>query len=219
MPLLRHDGKRADAFDAKRHQANPRAGHSRSILRIMKRTILILLSTSLLAAAPLVADTYEAMFPSSFQMDDVELGRKGVSKLVVGYIFNVYVAAFYQEADSGPEQALADRPRHLEIEYLRDISKEAFIDAAEDMLSKQHSPAAIAAVRDGISGINKLYQDVKKGDRYALTYRPGSGTELTFNGQSQGIIPGAEFARIYFTIWLGEKHPYQSFRDRLVGAR
>jgi hypothetical protein len=171
----------------------------------------------LVTARPALADRYEALFPATFQAGEVELQRKGISKLVVGYIFNVYVAAFYQPPGSGPAQALADQPRHLEIEYLRDISRDAFIKAAEDMLAKQHSPATIASIRDGINAINKLYQDVRKGDRYALTYLPGNGTELIYNGTSQGVIPGADFARIYFTIWLGEKHPYQSFRDRLVG--
>jgi hypothetical protein len=165
------------------------------------------------------ADRYDQLFPASHAAGDVELERKGVSKLVVGYVFNVYVAAFYQLPSSGPADVLADKPRHLEIEYLRDLSKASFLDAAEDMLAKQHDRATIESIRDGITEINKLYQDVKKGDRYALTYIPGRGTELLFNGESKGIVPGADFARIYFTIWLGEKHPYQGFRDKLVGLK
>ena len=165
------------------------------------------------------ADRYESLFPPARSAGDQTLERKGVSKLVVGYIFNVYVAALYQLPESGPRDALADQPRHLEIEYLRDLSKPSFLEAAEDMLAKQHDRATIESIRPGIEAINKLYQDVKKGDRYALTYVPGIGTELFFNGESKGIVPGADFARIYFTIWLGENHPYQSFRDRLVGLK
>lgn len=177
-------------------------------------TVLLLLSGSLA-----FADRYESLFPVTKTAGDAELQRKGVSKLVVGYVFNVYVAALYQLPGSGPADVLADQPRHLEIEYLRDLSKDSFLEAAEDMLAKQHERATIDSIREGINQINQLYQDVKKGDRYALTYLPGTGTELFFNGQSKGIIPGADFARIYFTIWLGEKHPYQNFRDKLVGAK
>ena len=32
-------------------------------------------------------------------------------------------------------------------------------------------------------------------------------------------VEGAEFARIYFSIWLGENNPYKEFRDRLVGLK
>lgn len=163
------------------------------------------------------AEPYDRLFPPTFTSGEITLERKGISKLVVGYVFQVYVAALYQEPGAGPADALNDQPRHLEIEYLRDLSKDDFLGAAEDMLAKQHDRATIESIRTGISQINQLYRDVKKGDRYALTYRPGSGTELLFNGQPMGIIPGPEFARIYFTIWLGENHPYQKFRDRLVG--
>lgn len=181
--------------------------------------LLPALLVACMLATPARADRYEQRFAPTRAIDELTLERKGVSKLVVGYIFNVYVAALYQLPGSGPADVLADQPRHLEIEYLRDLAKADFLGAAEDMLAKQHDKRTIESIRPGIDAINKLYQDVKKGDRYALTYRPGTGTELFFNGESKGIIPGTDFARIYFTIWLGEKHPYQSFRDRLVGLK
>jgi len=163
--------------------------------------------------------TWANLFPASYPAGEMTLQQKGISKLTVGYIFDVYVAAFYQPPGSGPADALADQPRHLEIHYLRAISREDFIDAAEDMLSRQHPPSEIAAIRDGIERINAWYEDVGKGDRYALTYVPGIGTELKRNGVSKGIVEGDTFARIYFSIWLGENNPYRAFRDRLVGLR
>lgn len=179
--------------------------------------IILFFAVTLISTHNTLADRGEQAFPPNYSVGDSELALKGVSKLVVGYVFNVYVAAFYQLPGSGPADVLADQPRHLEIEYLRDLSKDSFLEAAEDMLSKQHSKTDIESIREGINQINQLYQDVKKGDRYALTYLPGTGTELRFNGISKGVIPGADFARIYFSIWLGEKHPYQGFRDKLVG--
>lgn len=159
-------------------------------------------------------------FPTSVTLSDgVTLERRGVSQLTVGFIFKVYHAALYLPPGAGPDDALADAPRHLEIDYLRNISREDFIKAADDMLTAQHSPEVIRSIQSGIDQINPLYTDVKKGDRYALTYQPGIGTTLTFNGQVQGVIEGADFARIYFSIWLGENNPYKEFRDRLVGAR
>lgn len=169
------------------------------------------------ATSPVFSDRYDHLFPATTTLGETSLVRKGVSQLTVGYVFKVYVAAFYQEPDLGAADVLSDRPRHLEIQYLRNISRDAFTEAAEDMLAKQYPANDIESIRDGIRQINQLYQDVKTGDRYALSYLPGKGTELFFNGQSKGIVPGADFARIYFAIWLGAKHPYQDFRDRLVG--
>jgi len=37
------------------------------------------------------------------------------------------------------------------------------------------------------------------------------------NNESQGTIPGQDFAFAYFGIWLGEKPINKKFRDRLLG--
>lgn len=170
-------------------------------------------------ALPAATDAGTDIFPPTIEFGDLTMERKGVSQLTVGYIFNVYTAALYQPADTGPDDVLADLPRHLEIDYLRKISRADFIKAADDMLAKQHRPEVIQSIQAGIDQINPLYEDVQKGDRYALTYIPGEGTTLKFNGEVKGVIEGAEFARIYFSIWLGENNPYKEFRDRLVGLK
>ena len=181
--------------------------------------ILSLCLVLIALAFPMESDARTDLFPATMTVGDVTLERKGVSQLTVGYIFKVYEAAFYQPAEAGPGDALADIPRHLEIDYLRAISREDFIKAADDMLSEQHDPEVIRSIQAGIDQINLLYQDVRKGDRYALTYIPGVGTTLAFNSEVKGVIQGSEFARIYFSIWLGENNPYKSFRDRLVGLK
>jgi len=182
---------------------------------LLKITVMLAMSITLTVGTAM-ADKAILNFPDSIEAGGVQLERKGISRLKVGYIFEVYIAAFYQAAESGPSDALADQPRHLEIKYLRGITRDQFIEAGNDMLKHQHTGTAITSIQTGIDQINALYQDVKKGDRYSLTYLPGLGTELKYNGESKGIIPGDEFARIYFSIWLGENNPYKSFRDRLV---
>jgi hypothetical protein len=172
-----------------------------------------------LTVATASARNYDTLFADRMEVDQVPLDRVGVSKLTVGWVFDVYVAAFYLPEGSTAADALADKPRHLEISYLRRISREDFINAGADMLQQQHPPDVIAGIQSGIDQINGFYQDVAKGDRYALTYLPGIGTELKFNGETKGVIPGEDFARIYFSIWLGENNPYKSFRDQLVGLR
>ncbi|HMP90451.1 MAG TPA: chalcone isomerase family protein [Kiritimatiellia bacterium] len=179
--------------------------------------VSVMLTSIALMPTPSLADRYARMFPENVDINGAELVRNGVSKLTVRLVFDVYVAAFYQEPGRGPNDVTGDYPKHLEIEYLRSISSRAFIDAGNDMLIAQHDKQTIASIQSRIDTINQWYQDVKKGDRYSLTYIPGIGTELKFNGESKGIIPGEDFARIYLTIWLGENNPYKSFRDRLVG--
>jgi hypothetical protein len=63
------------------------------------------------------------------------------------------------------------------------------------------------------------YRDVKPGDRYALTYIPGSGTELSFNGSPLVVIDGADFAAAYFSIWLGKRPLDPGLKDKLLRKR
>jgi hypothetical protein len=53
-------------------------------------------------------------------------------------------------------------------------------------------------LRPRLEQINALYAGVEPGDRYALTYVSGLGTEVARNGQSKGVIPGADFAVLIF---------------------
>jgi hypothetical protein len=57
---------------------------------------------------------------------------------------------------------------------------------------------------------------VKPGDRSALTYVPGHGTELSINGRSKGWVEGADFAAAYFQIWLGREPLSDSFKEQLL---
>jgi hypothetical protein len=67
--------------------------------------------------------------------------------------------------------------------------------------------------------MSALYEDVVAGDRYALTYRPDLGTELSKNGRHLRTIPGADFAAAYFGIWLGDAPLDDALRDQLLAPR
>jgi len=85
------------------------------------------------------------------------------------------------------------------------IPAKAFTKSAEELLARNTDPATRQRLRDRdrVDRLNALYRDVKPHDRYALTYVPGRGTELSLNGESLGVVPGADFAAVYFSIWFG----------------
>jgi hypothetical protein len=81
------------------------------------------------------------------------------------------------------------------------------------------TPERYEALRARIQAINALYRDVEPGDRYALSYAPGHGTELALNGEVLGRIPGADFAAAYFAIWLGDDPIDAPLRTQLLSER
>ncbi len=58
-------------------------------------------------------------------------------------------------------------------------------------------------VRKELEAFNSFYKDVKSGQRYTITYEPGRGTSLALEGKELGVVPGADFGSVYFSIWLG----------------
>ncbi len=190
------------------------------VVRNVKRNAAVALVTCLLAA-PGLARAGEAVqiedvaFPSALRAGDADLRLHGGGKLK-WLVFDVYVGALYLPDGDAASNALADVPKRLEFHYLVSIDGEDFGPAGEKILARNVSEEQLASLRDRLDRIRAAYRDVKPGDRYALTYRPGVGTELTYNGQPLATIEGEDFARAYFSIWLGRKPLDDGFRQSLL---
>lgn len=85
------------------------------------------------------------------------------------------------------------------------------------MLKRNLTAAEWQQITDLVTKINQHYRNVQKGDRSSLRYNPETGTTLSINGQAFPPIPGSDFARFYFRIWLGEQPLSKKMRDALLG--
>jgi hypothetical protein len=187
------------------------------------RTRLIAASAALaLAAAAPAAASVEiegVRFAPRVEVGDRTLELRSVGLLRYRAIFKGYAAALYAEAGVAAEALLGDVPKRLELEYFWSIDGSKFGPAAEAVLARTLDPAAFVRIRPGLDRLHAAYEDVAPGDRYALTYVPGRGTELALNGQPKLVVPGAELAAAYFGIWLGREPLDASLRDQLLGLR
>jgi hypothetical protein len=132
-------------------------------------------------------------------------------------LFKVYAGAFYLEKGAPINDALSDRAKRIEVEYLRTFKGEDFGPATVEMMKKNVDKATVDKLRRQIDYHNSLYEDVGPGDRYALTYIPGRGTELALNGEPKGVIEGADFATALFSIWIGQEPIDESFKRQIMG--
>jgi len=150
---------------------------------------------------------------------DTELSLYGVGLQRWRHIFKVYVAGLYLGPGVQASAALTDVPKRLEIEYLHGIRARDFVLAIKQAIARNVEPGALAKLQPAIAHLCALYEDIGPGDRYALTYWPGAGTELTKNGRSLGVVGDAEFARALFAIWLGPKPLDEELKADLLGLR
>ncbi len=174
----------------------------------------------LLAATGAAAGEIEDVpFAEELEVGQTRLPLYGLGLLRYRVFFRGYVGGLYLPEGTDGEQTLADVPKALELRYFWDIDGPLFAEAADQLLARRHPPERIAQLRDRLDRFHSLYRDVKAGDRYRLAYSPGVGTTLSLNGEVLGSVPGADFARDYFGIWLGEDSLDDEFRDQLLKGR
>lgn len=154
-------------------------------------------------AAPRPATVEGVVFRPEIKAGDSLLALRGYGLLRYMVFIKAYVAAFYLPETIRSEDALSDVAKHLEIEYFHAIPAQDFAKATSASISRNSSLTAFQRLKPTIEEFNALYRDIAPGERYALTYRPGSGTTLSWNGQALGTVAGAEFAAALFGIWLG----------------
>lgn len=117
-------------------------------------------------------------FVEQYQRDDVTLVLHCVGLLRYKVVFKAYVAGLYLDAGVAAQEVLADVPKRLELSYFWGIEGSDFGKAGDEILARNVDPDTLARLRPRLEQMNALYETVKPGDRYALTYIPGIGTEL-----------------------------------------
>jgi hypothetical protein len=159
----------------------------------------------------------DVVFSETVRVADTQLKLKGAAVLRYLSIFKAYAGAFYLPPGALSWSGGGDVPCRLELSYYRAIKAEDFDRATRKKVADNVDAATYNMLAERLDRFNALYRDVKPGDRYALNYAPGLGTELTLNGESLGRIPGADFAAAVFAIWLGADPIDEQFKAALLG--
>ena len=60
--------------------------------------------------------------------------------------------------------------------------------------------------------------DVRRGDRLVGVYRPDAGATFFHNGRRVGEVADPQFARLFFSIWLGEATSSPELRRSLIAG-
>jgi hypothetical protein len=186
----------------------------------VKRGLWLMPLLWVLTIPPTWATTIEGVtFTERHQLENTTLLLSNVGLLRYRIVIKAYVAALYLGESVRPDAVLSDVPKRLELHYFWGIAGPDFGKAAEKILADNVSAEALPPLRSRLERLHTLYENVKPGDRYSLTYIPGRGTELALNGTPKGVIEGADFAAAYFAIWLGQHPLDRSLRDQLLRER
>ena len=188
----------------------------------------ILKITSWLALIPILifltvpvsaAKVPDVSFPDRYATDNMELKIRGTGVLRYMVFVKAYAGVLYLPEDVRSDDALSEVPKRLEVEYFHAIKGKDFGPATRKMIAENVDDLTYQRLEPKIELHSRMYEDVKPGDRYSLTYIPGKGTELALNGEPKGTIEGSEFAAALFSIWLGDKPIDKSFKKQILGLK
>lgn len=185
--------------------------------RVLTLVCLVAMASPAVATTP--PDEVEGVrFARRIEVSGRELTLHAVGRFRWKRLVRVYAGALYRGARVAPRELLDDVPKRLEIEYFRGFSADDFVRSTEGLIRRNMGADVAARLAPEIAALNGLYRAVEPGDRYALTYLPGRGLTLALNDRELGTIPGEQFARAVFSMWLGPDPLDRSFRDELLAG-
>lgn len=180
-------------------------------------SILTTLCIVFLSVSPLFAsEAKNIRFEASYMDSGASMSLQGVgSKSVI--LIKAFEAGFYLSDEASPENPLADVPKHLEVSYFVPISARDLNDYTVKRMKLNVTDEEFQKIRDKVALMEEYFVDLKPGDRFALTYIPGTGTKFLYNGQLVGIIEGADFAKGLFSVWVGARPFDYRLKSQILG--
>jgi hypothetical protein len=176
---------------------------------------------SVLVARPAVAGECAGVtMPESVVADGVILRLNGLGLREATLLkVDVYVAGLYLPATArdGKQILAANTPRQMRLQMLRDVSA-ADMAANIEAGFRRAARGAFARHAATLQRLIALVPPLSAGDGFTLTHLPGRGVRVEHGTTRLGTLPGAEFARTLFAIWLGDPPLSAPLKAGLLGA-
>ena len=127
----------------------------------------------------------------------------------------IYHARLWTLPDFRSEK-FGEQPLLLELDYLRDFKGSAIAERSLQEMRRVGHVSEAQALR-WLEQMQRIFPDVKAGDRLTGQLLPGQGAAFWHNGRPIGRIPEAEYASLFFGIWLSPGTSEPDMRLALLG--
>ncbi len=184
----------------------------------MIRKLLALATALMFAGVAAAAVVEDVKVPDTAEVGGQTLMLNGAGLREKLWV-DVYVGALYLTAKATTPDAVlaATGPNRIAMHMIYAVSKDQFVDAWDDDFKSNNPKADFAAVKERLSQFDALFQDSKKGDVVTMDYIPGTGTQVSWNGQLKGTIPGEDFNVALRRVFVGDHPPTRALKKGLLG--
>lgn len=123
--------------------------------------------------------------------------------------FHIYDASFYRASNPASSEFA------LDIRYYKSLSGTSIANRSVDEMKKIGVPDAQAALWG--RELASFLPDIESGHSLTAIYNPTQGTIFYHNGKRIAQVPGADFSKAFFGIWLDPKTSAPTLRKELLG--
>lgn len=136
-------------------------------------------------------------------------------------IFRVYVGSLYlPQKAATPLAVLELAPRRVQLNLLRNLTADQFVDALMEGLQDNTAPEDLQTLKPQTDELVKVMRSLgqaKEGSVITLDYVDGA-TRISQDGAPRGTIPGEAFNKALFRIWLGDKPVQADLKKAMLGG-
>ncbi len=186
----------------------------------MHKIIVPGITIAMLAGAVLAAEVAGVKLDDKASVGGKELVLNGAG-VRTRAVFKVYVGSLYLPGKANTAATvLANGPRRVQLDLLRNLSAEQLVDALVDGLKENTNDAEFLAIKpqtDQMVAIMKSFGEVKEGNVVTLDFVEGI-TRIALNGQAKGQVPGDPFNHALTRVWIGDKPVQGDLKKAMLGG-
>lgn len=136
------------------------------------------------------------------------------------YFMDMYVGALYLPAKSSDAKKIiaADESTAITLHIVSSLITSSRMQEAITEGFEKSTGGNTAALKDKINTFTKIFSEaITKQDIFRITYQTKEGLTVYKNGIKKGSIPGLDFKKALWGIWLGDDPADDDLKSAMLG--
>ena len=133
------------------------------------------------------------------------------------HIHKMVVVGFYLAEKVSKEHVLDNFPKRIEVGFVQNVMEDELRSELTNAMNANTGNLDTEVFGERLNQFLDILSDVGEGDRFGFTYFPDEGTKVDLNGRLLATIEGDDFARVLFSVYIGDKPMDQRTKVKLLG--
>jgi hypothetical protein len=136
------------------------------------------------------------------------------------YFFDIYVGGLYLPAKTTDSaKAIADDvPKRIVMSFIySSVPKDKMNETFDESFGKQGAAGTAQASNKAI--LEGWMEDLVAGDVVVIDYVPGTGTTVTVKNKVKGTIPGVDFMKVLWSVYVGPNPPTGALKAGMMSGK